>query len=584
MAISTAMSAPARSPAGFRVAMLLPGALVAFFLILFALGLVLFLALRDNDGSLLGAGFTLSNFWIVATDPLYVMVTLRSLAIAGLVTLATVVTAYPVAYYLAFHAGRRRGLILFLVTLPFWTSYLLRVFAWKIVLAYNGVLNSALVGTGITSEPTLAFLNTPAAVVLTLAHAYAPFAILPIYVALQYDPEIAAGSGKRPRRQAVRDVPAHRSAQFHAGRACRGPCRLRADGRRLRHAGTGRRAGLHDDRFADPGAVRQGQRLAVRGRPCRRRHAGHPGRRADRPGSRPQIRQPLVSAARKTIDTGGRWLGAYVLAYLVFLYLPVSLIPLFSFNDSVQAAFPLQGFTLAWYATLLGNPTLSGALVNSLTIGAVAATGATLCGITVSYMDLYGRSPLAAAISALSRLPILIPGVIVGISLLILVNLAGFGPSRLAIVLGHILVALPTTVVVMRSRFAAIPKSMCEAALDLGAGDWTTFRRVMLPLAAPAIASAFMLAFLTSFDEFIVAFFLAGTEQTLPLYIWAQLRFPKSLPTVMALGSVILAVSVIIAALAEFLRHRGLAAVAARAADPSPAKATERGELQWHST
>ena len=71
-------------------------------------------------------------------------VTLRSLAIAGLVTLATVVTAYPVAYYLAFHAGRRRGLILFLVTLPFWTSYLLRVFAWKIVLAYNGVLNSAL--------------------------------------------------------------------------------------------------------------------------------------------------------------------------------------------------------------------------------------------------------------------------------------------------------------------------------------------------------------------------------------------------------------------------------------------------------
>ena len=75
--------------------------------------------------------------------------TLRSLAIAGLVTLATVVTAYPVAYYLAFHAGRRRSLLLFLVTLPFWTSYLLRVFAWKIVLAYNGVLNSALVESGI---------------------------------------------------------------------------------------------------------------------------------------------------------------------------------------------------------------------------------------------------------------------------------------------------------------------------------------------------------------------------------------------------------------------------------------------------
>ena len=106
--------------------MLLPGALVTFLLILFALGLVLFLAFRGNDGSLLGAGFTVANFVTVATDPLYLTVTLRSLAIAGLVTLATVVTAYPVAYYLAFHAGRRRGLLLFLVTLPFWTSYLLQ--------------------------------------------------------------------------------------------------------------------------------------------------------------------------------------------------------------------------------------------------------------------------------------------------------------------------------------------------------------------------------------------------------------------------------------------------------------------------
>lgn len=281
---------------------------------------------------------------------------------------------------------------------------------------------------------------------------------------------------------------------------------------------------------------------------------------------------------------GGRWLGVYVIAYLVFLYLPVLLIPLFSFNNSIQAAFPLQGFTLQWYATLYGNSVLSGALVNSLVIAAIAATGATLCGITVSYMDLYGRSPLAAVISAVARLPILIPGVIVGISLLILINLIGLGPSRIAIVLGHILVALPTTVVIMRSRFAAIPKTIREAALDLGASDWTTFRRVMLPLSLPAIVSAFMLAFLISFDEFIVVFFLAGTEPTLPLYIWSQLRFPKSLPTVMALGTSILAVSFVIAAIAEILRHRGLSAAAPRPADPSQPKQTKRGELQWHST
>lgn len=268
----------------------------------------------------------------------------------------------------------------------------------------------------------------------------------------------------------------------------------------------------------------------------------------------------------------GRGLALYVLVYLIFLYLPVALIPLFSFNDSVQAAFPLKGFTLSWYASLSGSPTLSGALMTSLLIGVIAAFIATLCGTTIAYMDVHGRSRLAGLISGIARLPILIPGVIVGISLLILVNLAGFGPSRFAIILGHVLVALPTTVVIMRGRFSSIPKSIPEVAEDLGAREWTSFRRVMLPLAYPAIGSAFMLAFLTSFDEFIVAFFLSGTEPTLPLYIWAQLRFPKSLPSVMALGTTILVASILIAGLAELLRQSGLRSLksqpAAAGADP----------------
>jgi spermidine/putrescine transport system permease protein len=256
---------------------------------------------------------------------------------------------------------------------------------------------------------------------------------------------------------------------------------------------------------------------------------------------------------------GGRsWLSAYVALYLVFLYLPVALIPLFSFNNSIQAAFPLQGFTTEWYRSLADNEALRDALITSLEVGLSAAAIATLCGTTIAYMDVFGKSKLALTISAIARLPILIPGVIIGIALLILVNLAGLGPSRTAIVAGHVLAALPTTVVIMRGRFAGIPKSIPEAAEDLGAHEFYVFRKVMLPLSLPAVGSAFMLAFLTSFDEFIIAFFLAGTDQTLPLYIWAQLRFPKSLPIVMALGSSILAVSIVIAGSAELLRHRGL--------------------------
>ena len=191
-----------RTGFGFRAGMNLPGAAITFCLVIFALALVLFLSFRSNDSSLLGAGATFDNFRVIAADPLYWTVILRSLAISGFVTAATVVTAYPVAYFIAFHAGRWRGLLLFLVTLPFWTSYLLRVFAWKIVLAYNGVLNSLITSTGILPEPTLVFLNSPAAVVVTLAHAYAAFAILPIFVALQTIPrnllEAAADLGARP--------------------------------------------------------------------------------------------------------------------------------------------------------------------------------------------------------------------------------------------------------------------------------------------------------------------------------------------------------------------------------------------------
>ncbi len=249
-------------------------------------------------------------------------------------------------------------------------------------------------------------------------------------------------------------------------------------------------------------------------------------------------------------------LPLYVGAYIVFLYLPVALIPLFSFNDAIQAAFPLKGATLGWYRTLLENPAIAQALKNSLIIAAASATITTLCATTIGYLDVFARGPVARLVAGLARLPILIPGVIVGIALLILVNLAGLGPSRLAIVGGHVLVCLPAAVTVIRARLAAIPRSIAEAAADLGASDWVVLRRAILPLAASAIGSAFTLAFLTSFDEFIVAYFLAGTEPTLPLYIWSQLRFPKSLPVVMALGTLILTVSVLLAGLAELLRRR----------------------------
>lgn len=186
--------------------------------------------------------------------------------------------------------------------------------------------------------------------------------------------------------------------------------------------------------------------------------------------------------------TAQRFLVAYIAAYIVFLYLPVALIPLFSFNDSIQASFPLKGATLDWYRTLMQTPAIRAALVNSVAIALTAATIATACATTIAYLDVFPRPRLSRLVAGLARLPILIPGVIIGIAMLILVNMAGLGPSRPAIVIGHVLVCLPAAVTVIRARMAAIPRSIAEVASDLGASDLTLFRRAILPLAWSAIA------------------------------------------------------------------------------------------------
>src|SRR5262245_3819324 len=129
--------------------------------------------------------FTLEQYRLALTEPIYVDLLLRSLWISLVVSIATVVLAYPIAYFISFYGGSHKSLWLFLITIPFWTSYLLRVMAWKVILGYGGVLNSGLMGLGIIDEPSTAFLYNTSAVVITLTHAWATFSILPIYVSLE---------------------------------------------------------------------------------------------------------------------------------------------------------------------------------------------------------------------------------------------------------------------------------------------------------------------------------------------------------------------------------------------------------------
>jgi len=129
--------------------------------------------------------FTLNNYSKVAEGPVYSKLLIRSLWISLFCTMATVIIAYPMAYYVAFHVHRRKTVWIILMTLPFWTSYLLRVFTWKVILGYNGAINSGLIWLGLIDQPLEFLLYNPNAVVITLTHAWAAFAILPIYVSLE---------------------------------------------------------------------------------------------------------------------------------------------------------------------------------------------------------------------------------------------------------------------------------------------------------------------------------------------------------------------------------------------------------------
>ncbi|MDJ1007125.1 MAG: ABC transporter permease [Paracoccaceae bacterium] len=163
-----------------------PTALYAVALLAMPLAAVLAISFATQDFLTIDWTPTLANYAEATGEPLYRQLLLRSVLIAGAVTLVTVLLAFPVAYYVSFYvAPSRKSLWLFLITIPFWTSYLIRVFLWKVILGFNGVFNTSLQGLGIVEEPLSFLLYNANAVVITLAHAFAPFAILPIFVSLE---------------------------------------------------------------------------------------------------------------------------------------------------------------------------------------------------------------------------------------------------------------------------------------------------------------------------------------------------------------------------------------------------------------
>jgi len=185
-----------------RFLLLTPLGISSILTVSVSLALILVLSFQRTDQTALFTEFSWAAYQDNIFHPLFWRVLLRSLTISALVTIVTVVLAYPVAYVVSFRAGRYKHALLVIVSAPFFTSYLLRIFGWKIILGFNGVLNSALLGLGLVHEPLPFLVYNPAAVIIALSHAYLAFAILPIYVSLDRVErallEAASDLGARP--------------------------------------------------------------------------------------------------------------------------------------------------------------------------------------------------------------------------------------------------------------------------------------------------------------------------------------------------------------------------------------------------
>ena len=166
--------------------MVSPPLIYAILLLALPLLAILLFSFWTQDFMALDTTFTLNNYREILEKPIFLTLLQRSVLVAGAVTLVTVLLAFPVAYFVSFHVRpERKSLWLFLITIPFWTSYLIRVFLWKVILGFNGVINTGLINIGLITEPLTFILYNVNAVIITLAHAFAPFAILPIFVALE---------------------------------------------------------------------------------------------------------------------------------------------------------------------------------------------------------------------------------------------------------------------------------------------------------------------------------------------------------------------------------------------------------------
>lgn len=243
------------------------------------------------------------------------------------------------------------------------------------------------------------------------------------------------------------------------------------------------------------------------------------------------------------------WLKLYVFLVVFLLFIPLILIVIFSFNNSMLGTFPLAGFTMQWYQDAFSRRLYVLGFRASLIVATAASIGAGILGTLAAYGLNRYKYRFNGMILGFLTIPILIPGLVLGISMLSYFYYFGINRSLFTVILAHIVFSTPYVVLILNARFHNFDWSIEDAARDLGAGTWQRIRLILFPLIRPSIIGAMLLVFATSFDEFVVTYFVIGNESTMPMIIWSMLKRGVT-PTLNALSTILLMLSFVLLVLA----------------------------------
>ena len=248
-------------------------------------------------------------------------------------------------------------------------------------------------------------------------------------------------------------------------------------------------------------------------------------------------------------------LGGWTALVFLFVFAPIVSTVVFSFNADRFPSLPWGGFSLAWYAAVLTDDSVRRSLVNSVIVAAATAAIATVLGFAAAYVDYRFRFFGKRAYMALASLPPTVPVVILGVAMLTFEGRIGLSGTLAGVVAGHVVLCSPFAMALVRMRLTDLDRDLEPAAWNLGASAWTSLREIVIPFALPAILASLFITAAVSFDEYMIAWFVSGLNETLPVRVLAMLQGQVS-PRINAVGSLVFAVSAILVVLAQILTRR----------------------------